>query len=125
MKKEQTPFNAESVENGAIQALDGAINTIATAVPGIDRVENADDAALVEGQKLLGKITTLNRLIRDIKNLINLKDHQDHPGSYTIGHMTINSLTFVPYEDVRNVLADALQVKKDELEALEAELKKL
>jgi len=44
--REATPFNAESVENGAIQALDGAINTIATAVPGIDRVENADDAAL-------------------------------------------------------------------------------
>jgi len=44
--REATPFNAESVLNGTIQALDGAINTIATAVSGIDRVENADDAVL-------------------------------------------------------------------------------
>jgi len=44
--REATPFNAESVLNGPIQALDGAINTIATAVSGINRVENADDAVL-------------------------------------------------------------------------------
>lgn len=44
--REATGFNAKSENTGAIQALAGAITTISTAVPGIDRVENADDATL-------------------------------------------------------------------------------
>lgn len=44
--KEATNFNAESVETGAIAALDGSLTVIETAVSGIDRVENADDAVL-------------------------------------------------------------------------------
>jgi len=55
--REATPFNAESVLNGTIQALDGAINTIATAVNGITRVENADDA-------VLGRLTETDPKVR-------------------------------------------------------------
>lgn len=44
--KEATNFNAESVEGGEIQALQGALITIETAVLGVDRVENANDATL-------------------------------------------------------------------------------
>ena len=44
--REATAFNAQSENTGAIQALAGAITTISTAVSGIDRVENADDATL-------------------------------------------------------------------------------
>ena len=42
--KEATPFAARSEQTGPIQALDGAITTIAAAVPGVTQVENADDA---------------------------------------------------------------------------------
>lgn len=42
--REATPFNARSDQDGAIQALSGAITTIAVTVPGVDRVENAVDA---------------------------------------------------------------------------------
>lgn len=44
--REATAFDAESENTGPIQALAGAITTIETAVAGIDRVENADDATL-------------------------------------------------------------------------------
>lgn len=44
--REATPFNARSDQDGPIQALAGAITTIATAVSGISRVENAVDATL-------------------------------------------------------------------------------
>lgn len=44
--REATPFNARSDQDGPIQALAGAITTIATAVDGVARVENAVDAAL-------------------------------------------------------------------------------
>lgn len=44
--REATAFGAESENTGPIQALAGAITTIETAVSGIDRVENADDATL-------------------------------------------------------------------------------
>lgn len=44
--REATAFNAQSENTGPIQALAGAITTISTAVIGVDRVENADDATL-------------------------------------------------------------------------------
>jgi len=44
--REATPFNARSDQDGPIQALSGAITTIAAAVSGIDRVENAVNATL-------------------------------------------------------------------------------
>ncbi len=44
--KEATNFTAYSVNTGAIQALQGSITTIETAVVGIDRVENSDDAVV-------------------------------------------------------------------------------
>lgn len=44
--KEATSFSAESENTGAIQALAGSITVISTAVTGIERVENADDAVL-------------------------------------------------------------------------------
>lgn len=44
--REATPFNARSDQDGPIQALAGAITTIAAAVTGINRVENALDATL-------------------------------------------------------------------------------
>ena len=55
--REATPFNARSVDDGVIQALDGSITTIVTAVTGIDRVENPDDA-------ILGRLTETDPEVR-------------------------------------------------------------
>lgn len=63
LAREATPFSAESVEEGTIQALQGALNVIEVTPSGdLDRVENTDDA-------ILGNLVETTPEFRERRNL--------------------------------------------------------